>query len=776
MNKFRKGLLAVCLTATFLGGLAACNTTNPLEEAAGYLYEVYKNDLTNTGDYKLPATVKYNEVFYPVTWTVDVKSGNANNVKVGTTVEGGFITVDVVYDAVNATEDVTYTLTATITDEKGKTVTQTFEKTIPAFKFTSHAEYLKAEDDTMLNVEGYVVGVYPLSGGKTSVFLQSGNGEGYYVYNMAVTEDQYKNDLVIGNQLIVSGKKDTYNGTAEVVSATYQLSTKADVTVEPYDVTSLFTNAATLADASLANLQGSLVTVKDVTLTTYTESNSYLNFTKDGKNSYLRISSSGNCSDYDSTAKETLLANYPSKFGYKADVTGIVALYSGNFYLMPTSKDSIKVTGTSMDAAFAVDYAKSQLTVDSTVIADLPTTVEGTGTTITWASSVAGIFSADGKLTAPEKATEVTLTATITSGTSSVTKVFEKITVLKAEVATVAQVKKAIAALSSGNTDVFLLEGTVVAKDSSNRPYVMDANGDVLFVYEKLSSLEVGESVKLYGVGTAYNGLYQLKNAKVLEEGNNKVEINYGRPVSLTPAELTALAGAKTDTLNGVYVKVAGLKIVQSGSYFNFTYDDNGTEKTIQSLAKHDFIVEANVGKTVTVYGYYNGASSNGEAKLVAADVKEGVIADSVDNPLTLKDTVVTSKKLGLAAYADGKVTLGGLDIEYFQCSDYGDGLQMRTKNGKTSSFWNATAIEAGIAKVELTFNTKKHTADKANVLIVEFSNTVDFATVEETINVSYTNGTASYTVTPTGSYKYVRISHGNNGAVYLSEVVYSSK
>ena len=100
----------------------------------------------------------------------------------------------------------------------------------------------------------------------------------------------------------------------------------------------------------------------------------------------------------------------------------------------------------------------------------------------------------------------------------------------------------------------------------------------------------------------------------------------------------------------------------------------------------------------------------------------------------------------------------------------------MRTKNGKTSSFWNATAIEAGIAKVELTFNTKKHTADKANVLIVEFSNTVDFATVEETINVSYTNGTASYTVTPTGSYKYVRISHGNNGAVYLSEVVYSSK
>ncbi len=789
----KKSRLAIVSTALLLAVAAGCTVPSTsssapvssststvdakqeaLNGAAEFLYQANKDVEVTTGDFKLPAKQFYDGVSYDVEWALNVTSGSAAHITLGEVGSDNFVPVTVVYDPVSSTEDVVYTLTATVKDGEGRTASIELNRKVPAFAFTAHADYLAAKDDTLLNVEGYIVGRYPLKSGKTSVFLQSANGEGYYVYNMAVAEDKFESDMAIGNYIIVSGAKDTYSGTAEIINATYQLSQKADVTVEPYDITSIWDAASKVTDQTLINLQGSLVTIKDVTLTTYLESNSYLNFVRGGKESYVRISSSGNCSDFDETAKETLLGNYPSKFGYKADVTGIVAQFNGNFYLMPTSKDSIKVTGTAVDAAFAVDYAKTKLTLDSTVLSDLPNTVEGTGTTITWTADVDGIFAADGKFTAPEKATEVKLTATITSGEVTDTKEFT-VTAIKAEVADVATVVKAIKELASGTTGTFVLEGTVVAKDSSNRPYIMDANGNVLFVYEKLASLDVGETVKLYGVGTSYNGLYQLKNAKILEENNKKDNVNYGRPVAMTPADLTAIAGLKDGSLNGKYIKLSGLKVA-AGDYINLSYDDNGTTKLVQSFGKHDFLVKANDGKEVTVYGYYNGLSSNGEAKFVAVDVKEGTIADSVDNALSINDTVLTAEGLGLAAYADGEVTIGSLGVKFFQCADYGDGIQMRTNKGKTSSFWNSTALEKGVAKVELTFNSKKHTANKDNMLIVEFSNTADFSEIGETVKVSVNTEALTSVVTPTGEYKYVRISHGNNGAVYLSEVIISSK
>ena len=127
-------------------------------------------------------------------------------------------------------------------------------------------------------------------------------------------------------------------------------------------------------------------------------------------------------------------------------------------------------------------------------------------------------------------------------------------------------------------------------------------------------------------------------------------------------------------------------------------------------------------------------------------------------------------------SYADGTATVDGLGIEFFQCSDYGDGIQMRTKNGKVSSFWTTTAIENGIGSVVLTYNTPKTTKDIADCLTVEFSNNADFSEIGETIKVSYVNGTAEYTVTPTGSYKYVRFTHSCSNSLYWTSVVIEEK
>jgi len=626
MNKFRKGLLTMCLTATFLGGLVACNKPSAeLEGARGYLYEILKDDVKDTADYELPARVSYNSVLYPVTWSVKVTSGDAANVKLGTPGEK-FVPVDVVYDPVTSTADTVYVLTATITDDKGKTITQEFTRTIPKFQFTSHKAYLSAKKGDMINVEGYIVGRYPLYNGTTQVFLQTANGEGYYVYKLPVEEAKFDADMAIGNYIIVSGEKDIYSGTAEIINASYQLSSKADVTVEPYDITSLFESAANVQASELVNLQGSLVTIKDVVLTDMNESNGYLNFMKGNKNSYVRISSSGNCSDFDSTAKDTLKGNYPSKQFFKADVTGIVNQYNGSFYLMPTSKDSIKVTGTAMEPAFALDYAVNSLEVAETLVTDLPN--KSGDVTITWASSVEGLVSEKGKLNPPAEPTVTTLTATLKLGDNTKTKVFENITVKMPDVRTVEYMLSSIAA---GKSELAVVEGVVVAKDSSNRPYVMGEDGSVLFVYEKFSSLEVGETVKLLGTGTSYNGLYQLGSAKVLEESNTTVAVDYGKAVPMTPAAFNAACAKKDGSLNNKLIKIAGLTVVKPDKYFNFSYKDGEDDKIIQSLGKHDFLVDANVGKTVTVYGYYNGVSSSGEGKFVATKIVEGIVEDGDD-------------------------------------------------------------------------------------------------------------------------------------------------
>lgn len=660
MNKFRKGLLTACLTATFLGGLVSCNQPSAeLTQAQSFLYQAYKDELVNTGDYKMPSKLIMNGVTYPVSWSVNVTEGNKDNVKVGTEVdEKGYITIDVAY-APYATNDAAtkYTLTATITDAEGKTITQDFSKEIPAFQFTTHKQYLNAAAGDMVNVEGYVVAKTTRGddGYVKNVFLQTANGEGYYVYGLKnVSAEDYATEFAIGSYVVISGAKDIYSGTAEIVSATYQKSNIADVEVTPYDITTLFDGAESVTDKTLINLQGSLVTVKDVILTTYTESNGYLNWTKGGKDSYVRISSSGNPSDHDSTAKETLIANYPSKFGYKADVTGIVTQFNGNFYLMPTSKDSIKVTSTAADPEFAFNYAVKQLSVDAEIFSNLPTTVEGTGTTITWASTAEGVVAENGKVTLKTEPVTTTLTATITLGEKTETKVFENVVVKLPEVSQISALKADMNKLTGKETtDFYVIEGVIVAKDGSGRPYVMDANGDVVLVYNNsvadLKNAPVGTTVKLAGVGSVYNGLHQFASSgsfTVLSVGTTTSEVVYGNATTIAAADYTkAVLTDKEAGMNGKYVKLTGVELRKNGNYFNLYYTPaNGTETQIQLQSNGmNETLAALDGKEVVVYGYSYGCNST-TARITAVKVVDAANDVVVTPSETKQDTLVTDK------------------------------------------------------------------------------------------------------------------------------------
>lgn len=316
------------------------STDNYVSDVANQLINIYGTESTKS-NYKLPTEILYESNYYDIEWTLEVLEGNPNNVSLTKDELSSSYKVNIIYDKESNKEDTVYMLTALIKDKNGNELVQKIKKVIPTFEIMTHQEYLSCEDDSVVNVEGYIVGVYPLVNGKTSFFIQSNQGEGYYVFKISVNEEQYNNDLIIGNRLIVSGTKDSYNGTHEIVYATYEL-LEEDGIVEPYDITELFMNAESISDETLLNLQGSFVTIKDVTLTTL-ENNGILNFVKDGKESYIRISSSGNCSDYDPTANDTLIGYYETHSGQSVDITGIVAQINGMFYIMPTSKDSIKV-------------------------------------------------------------------------------------------------------------------------------------------------------------------------------------------------------------------------------------------------------------------------------------------------------------------------------------------------------------------------------------------------------------------------------------------------
>ncbi len=104
-----------------------------LADAKTYLDNLYKKDngKKTTGDWEVVKQVMVAGVAFPITWTVDnaditIKDNAAGTMKV----------IDLPETAV--TEDVTYTLTATIKDSKGNSTTVTYTRVLPASEDTSY--------------------------------------------------------------------------------------------------------------------------------------------------------------------------------------------------------------------------------------------------------------------------------------------------------------------------------------------------------------------------------------------------------------------------------------------------------------------------------------------------------------------------------------------------------------------------------------------------------------------------------------------------------------
>jgi len=215
-------LLALCISV-----FAACGTptetVDPLESAKDYIYNTYKNaSEVYIADYKVIGQILVGDKTFSVDWATDASEENVKLVKGA----DNMYTVDI--NEKNP-EEVTYTLTATVKDENGKTVSVSFTRRTPAAIII----------DEGMSYEQIVEAAYKLEAGITM------DGE-YRLYGKIVKidtpwSDQYKNitvtiqvgeladkpmmcyrlagegadKLAVGDMITVEGKIKNYNGTIE---------------------------------------------------------------------------------------------------------------------------------------------------------------------------------------------------------------------------------------------------------------------------------------------------------------------------------------------------------------------------------------------------------------------------------------------------------------------------------------------------------------------------------------------------------------------------------
>ena len=425
---FLYSLVAVLCLLTVVGCSTSNNTTSEpsgLTKAKSYLYAMYKDKAVATAsDYTVVDTVMINGVSYSVEWSSDVDASAVSFIPG----DKHMVTVDV---NEKTPVDVAYTLTATLSDSEGNTETVSFPHSIPAFKESSWAEYKAAADDSTLVVKGVVTGIMSKTKGNSSncLYIQDGDG-GYYVYAMAA--DPIESGIEVGMTVRVTGAKDTYSGTLEIANATVEILDSGKTEYAPADWTLKYEAATSLKDEALTKEQALLVTIKGVEVTSQDTSSGYYKFKKNGLESYVRISSS--VCPIDKDAQTALKNGHAEHYGWTADVTGVICVYDGAFYLtpvegfdaftyvsLPEKSDEEKIAF-ELDSLSLTDYC-----AEDTVIA---LTLEGAGysdVAIEWTSdSPAAVVEGDKLvITLAEEATVATVTAKAKSGDKEGVKEFK---------------------------------------------------------------------------------------------------------------------------------------------------------------------------------------------------------------------------------------------------------------------------------------------------------------------------------------------------------------
>ncbi len=301
------------------------------------LYAKYKENNVTGADFTLVSQVRIANVPYTVDWA-------SNNEKVKAIKGESDWTIDLEH---KTAEEYSYTLTATVTAGDGTTATFTLNLVVPVYDVATFEEYMAAEKGTNMVVEGIVVAMNAKSVGnsRNHLFLADVDGKGgYYCYQLDM--DPVAEGVKVGMTVAVTSVVEPYSGMQELKGGTFAIVDETIKSVDVLDITDKFASGA-----DLKNYVGLPVTIKGVTIKNQVlgGSSDYLNFELNGKTAYVRSyvtdfpttltivkGENGAVSSPDKTAIETAHAE---KYGWTANATGILVLYSGAPYLIPMSVD-----------------------------------------------------------------------------------------------------------------------------------------------------------------------------------------------------------------------------------------------------------------------------------------------------------------------------------------------------------------------------------------------------------------------------------------------------
>ena len=197
-------------------------------------------------------------------------------------------------------------------------------------KVMTYEEYAAAALDTKVVVETYVQAKQSWWDNKATVYTQDENG-GYFLYNMACTEEQYAT-LVPGQKIRVTGFKAEWAGEIEISDATFEL-LEGNYVAEVLDVTDK------LGTEELATYMNRFVAFKGLTVEAYDdEGNAFAYKNPENKTDDLYFKASIDGKTYDFCVEYYLCNNdtevYKAvealKVGDKIDMEGFLYWYNGS--------------------------------------------------------------------------------------------------------------------------------------------------------------------------------------------------------------------------------------------------------------------------------------------------------------------------------------------------------------------------------------------------------------------------------------------------------------
>lgn len=641
MKKILTLLLVLVLCVSVF---AACKKEEPQPEqptydvaaAAEYVEGLYKEELgTTAADFNVVPQVRVAGATYTVTWTVDT-----DKVTVEVSADGKTVTVNV---PEKSKEDFTYVLTATVKAPDGTTATASFTCNVLKYNVNSHADYMAAQKDDELTVEGIVVAMNSVSMGNKYNHLFLADAEvdgGYYCYKLAV--DPATLGIQVGMTVSITAKMSPYSGMQELNGGTPIIVDSSIKTVEPLDITDKF-----LAKEDLAAYVGLPVVIRGVELADQDlskDTSQYLYFTLGNAKGYVRTY----VTDFPAgmlaaSDKAAIDADHAAHFGYKADVTGILVLYgTENPYLIPMSvtpftnyeeqvktpeeKVAAELAGVKLDASLSSDKVIDLLLAgqyyDDVVLTW--TTTDETGAAVI----------ADGKLTltVPDEAIEVKITVTATCGDVSDSK---ELTIKLSKSITSIADALVIAGGQEHNTyttEKHILGGIIV--EIQNATYgnmvIKDENGDSILIYgvyingAKYGEAEgdkpvVGDYVVVIGGLGRYNDTKQMKNGDLM---------SFVAASSIKDAADAGAAQEHNTYTENKFLVTGVIESIASDKYGNMTIKDAD-------------------GNSIYVYGVYNQVGTRYDGLTVKPVVGDTVslvgVAGKYNDTVQLKNATLVA-------------------------------------------------------------------------------------------------------------------------------------